>query len=103
MRALPHVLQMTDRIVPLSLGRVVCDAPTSEFDAESPLRTITGLIWPREHKSLRPAASWLEDAVVELDGARGDGWPAELFDGSEAAGAAERVCLLGVGEEPVDS
>ena len=41
---LPHVLQVTDRIVVLRLGQVVRDAPTSEFDAESLLGTITGLI-----------------------------------------------------------
>jgi simple sugar transport system ATP-binding protein len=41
---LPHVLQVTDRIVELRLGRVVRDSPTSEFDAESLLGTITGLI-----------------------------------------------------------
>lgn len=41
---LPHVLQVTDRIVVLRLGRVVRSAPTSEFDAESLLGTITGLI-----------------------------------------------------------
>jgi len=41
---LPHVLQVTDRIVVLRLGRVVRDAPTSEFDAESLLGTITGLL-----------------------------------------------------------
>ncbi|WP_310526440.1 ATP-binding cassette domain-containing protein [Nocardioides sp.] len=41
---LPHVLQVTDRVVVLRLGRVVRDAPTSEFDAESLLGTITGLI-----------------------------------------------------------
>ncbi len=40
---LPHVLQVTDRIVVLRLGRVVRDAPTSDFDAESLLGTITGL------------------------------------------------------------
>ena len=40
---LPHVLQVTDRIVVLRLGRVVKDAPTSEFNAESLLGTITGL------------------------------------------------------------
>jgi simple sugar transport system ATP-binding protein len=40
---LPHVLQITDRVVVLRLGRVVRDAPTSEFDAESLLGTITGL------------------------------------------------------------
>lgn len=41
---LHHVLQVTDRIVVLRLGRVVRDAPTSEFDADSLLGTITGLI-----------------------------------------------------------
>ncbi len=41
---LPHVLQVTDRIVVLRLGRVVRDAPTSDFDADSLLGTITGLI-----------------------------------------------------------
>jgi simple sugar transport system ATP-binding protein len=41
---LPHVLQVTDRIVVVRLGRVVRDAPTSEFDNESLLGTITGLI-----------------------------------------------------------
>jgi simple sugar transport system ATP-binding protein len=41
---LPHVLQVTDRIVVLRLGKIVRDAPTSEFDAESLLGTITGLL-----------------------------------------------------------
>ncbi|TRZ86129.1 MAG: sugar ABC transporter ATP-binding protein [Streptomycetaceae bacterium] len=41
---LPHVLQVTDRIVVLRLGKVVADAPTSTFDAQSLLGTITGLI-----------------------------------------------------------
>ncbi len=41
---LPHVLQVTDRIVVFRLGRVVRDSPTSEFDAQSLLGTITGLI-----------------------------------------------------------
>lgn len=41
---LPHVLQVTDRVVVLRLGRVVRNAPTTEFDAESLLGTITGLI-----------------------------------------------------------
>jgi len=41
---LPHVLQVTDRVVVLRLGRAVRDAPTSEFNAESLLGTITGLI-----------------------------------------------------------
>jgi len=35
---------LTDRVVVLRLGRVVRDAPTSQFDAESLLGTITGLI-----------------------------------------------------------
>jgi simple sugar transport system ATP-binding protein len=41
---LPHILQVTDRIVVLRLGKIVADAPTSTFDAESLLGTITGLI-----------------------------------------------------------
>lgn len=41
---LPHVLQVTDRVVVLRLGRVVKDAPTSEFTADTLLGTITGLI-----------------------------------------------------------
>lgn len=41
---LPHVLQVTDRIVVLRLGKIVADASTSTFDAESLLGTITGLI-----------------------------------------------------------
>jgi simple sugar transport system ATP-binding protein len=41
---LPHVLQVTDRIVVLRLGRIVREAPTSEFDAESLLGSITGLL-----------------------------------------------------------
>ncbi len=41
---LPHVLQVTDRIVVLRLGRVVSDAPTSTFTADTLLGTITGLI-----------------------------------------------------------
>ncbi|MCU1489263.1 MAG: Sugar transporter ATP-binding protein [Acidimicrobiaceae bacterium] len=44
---LPHVLSVTDRIVVLRLGQVVKDAPTSEFDAESLLGTITGLLGAR--------------------------------------------------------
>jgi simple sugar transport system ATP-binding protein len=38
------VLQVTDRIVVLRLGRVVSDAPTSTFNADTLLGTITGLI-----------------------------------------------------------
>ena len=41
---LPHVLEVTDRIVVLRLGRVVRDAPTSQFDSQTLLGTITGLI-----------------------------------------------------------
>ncbi|WP_382309406.1 ATP-binding cassette domain-containing protein [Herbiconiux sp. UC225_62] len=41
---LPHVLEVTDRVVVLRLGKVVRNAPTSEFDAESLLGTITGLL-----------------------------------------------------------
>lgn len=41
---LPHVLEVTDRVVVLRLGRVIREAPTSEFDAESLLGTITGLL-----------------------------------------------------------
>jgi simple sugar transport system ATP-binding protein len=41
---LPHVLEVTDRIVVLRLGKVVRDEPTSAFDAQSLLGTITGLI-----------------------------------------------------------
>ncbi len=40
---LPHVLEVTDRVVVLRLGRVVKDAPTRDFNAESLLGTITGL------------------------------------------------------------
>jgi len=40
---LPHVLEVTDRIVVMRLGKVVKDAPTSEFTVESLLGTITGL------------------------------------------------------------
>ncbi len=50
---LPHVLQITDRIVVLRLGRVVRDAPTSEFDAESLLGTITGLLETPDPQQLK--------------------------------------------------
>lgn len=40
---LPHVLEVTDRVVVLRLGRVVADAPTSQFNADTLLGTITGL------------------------------------------------------------
>ncbi len=40
---LPHVLEVTDRIIVLRLGRVVKDAPTADFTVETLLGTITGL------------------------------------------------------------
>ena len=40
---LPHVLEVTDRIIVLRLGRVGKDGVTSEFTVESLLGTITGL------------------------------------------------------------
>lgn len=40
---LPHVLEVTDRIVVLRLGRVVADAPSSSFTPDSLLKVITGL------------------------------------------------------------
>jgi simple sugar transport system ATP-binding protein len=40
---LPHVLEVTDRIIVLRLGRVVKDSVTSEFTVENLLGTITGL------------------------------------------------------------
>lgn len=39
---LPHVLAVTDRIVVLRLGKIVRDAPTSEYTADSLIGTITG-------------------------------------------------------------
>ena len=41
---LPHVLEVTDRIVVLRLGKVVMDAPTSTFDGDRLIGTITGSI-----------------------------------------------------------
>ena len=41
---LPHVLEVTDRIIVLRLGRIVKDAPTSEFDGDTLVGTITGTI-----------------------------------------------------------
>jgi len=41
---LPHVLEVTDRIVVLRLGKVVREAPTSEFTGDSLVGTITGTI-----------------------------------------------------------
>ena len=40
---LPHILEVTDRVVVLRLGRVVADEPTSSYTAETLLGTITGL------------------------------------------------------------
>ena len=40
---LPHILEVTDRVVVLRLGKVVCDQPTSSFTADTLLGTITGL------------------------------------------------------------
>ena len=39
---LPHVLDVTDRIVVLRLGQIVADAPTSTFTADTLIGTITG-------------------------------------------------------------
>ncbi len=44
---LPHILEVTDRVVVLRLGRVVADAPTSSFTNETLLGTITGLTQAR--------------------------------------------------------
>ncbi|MFM5905149.1 MAG: ATP-binding cassette domain-containing protein [Micrococcales bacterium] len=41
---LPHVLEVTDRIVVLRLGRIVKDAPTAEFNGDTLVGTITGTI-----------------------------------------------------------
>ena len=40
---LPHVLEVTDRIIVLRLGRVVRDSLTTDYTVESLLGTITGL------------------------------------------------------------
>lgn len=40
---LPHVLQVTDRIVVLRLGRVVADEPSANYTPDSLLKAITGL------------------------------------------------------------
>jgi len=40
---LPHILEVTDRVVVLRLGKVVADEPTASFTAETLLGTITGL------------------------------------------------------------
>lgn len=41
---LPHVMEVTDRIVVLRLGKVVRDAPTSEYTGDTLIGTITGSI-----------------------------------------------------------
>ena len=41
---LPHVLQVTDRIVVLRLGKIVKDAPTSHFNGDTLVGMITGTI-----------------------------------------------------------
>ena len=41
---LPHVLEVTDRIVVLRLGRIVKDAPTKDFNGDTLIGTITGTI-----------------------------------------------------------
>ncbi|QWT24234.1 ATP-binding cassette domain-containing protein [Subtercola sp. PAMC28395] len=41
---LPHVLEVTDRVVVLRLGKIVKDAPTADFDVDTLLGTITGLL-----------------------------------------------------------
>lgn len=40
---LPHVLEVTDRVTVLRLGRVVANAPTSTFTRNSLVATLTGL------------------------------------------------------------
>ena len=41
---LPHIFDVADRIVVLRLGRVVADAPTSDFTADSLVKVITGIV-----------------------------------------------------------
>jgi len=40
---LPHVLEVTDRVVVLRLGKVVADEPTANFTPDTLLKVITGL------------------------------------------------------------
>ena len=40
---LPHVLEVSDRVLVMRLGRVVQDRPTSEFTADSLVKAITGI------------------------------------------------------------
>jgi ABC-type sugar transport system ATPase subunit len=46
---LPHILEVTDRVVVLRLGKVVADEPTASFTAETLLGTITGLTRGHDH------------------------------------------------------
>ncbi len=50
---LPHVLEVTDRVVVLRLGKIVKDAPTHLFDGDTLVAMITGTITelPSEKKS----------------------------------------------------
>jgi simple sugar transport system ATP-binding protein len=41
---LPHVLEVTDRVVVLRLGKIVKDAPTKLFDGDTLVAMITGTI-----------------------------------------------------------
>lgn len=41
---LPHVLEVTDRVIVLRLGRIVKDAPTSQFNGDTLVGMITGSI-----------------------------------------------------------
>jgi len=49
---LPHVLEVSDRITVLRLGRVVADRPTVQFNADSLLKEITGLVEASSSSSL---------------------------------------------------
>jgi simple sugar transport system ATP-binding protein len=40
---LPHVLEVSDRTIVMRLGRVIKDAPTAEFTADSLVKAITGI------------------------------------------------------------
>ena len=50
---LPHVLEVTDRVIVLRLGKIVKDAPTKLFDGDTLVAMITGTITelPSEKKS----------------------------------------------------
>lgn len=45
---LPHVMQVTDRVVSLRLGRVVRDRPTKELTLDGIVKDITGVAGPEE-------------------------------------------------------